>query len=221
MGFAEHFGRDHAAGRHRVRQSKNAAGRWWLRQFRGVRPDRNPLRRRIDRTETYLLTGLFAAAAAAAPGTAIAVGHVVYDAARNAQQEQLGTRHQVPATLTQAAPATVSGYEVSATVLTPASWTSVTGVHRSGDVLAQTGSPKGTVVPVWASADGSLVSPPLTDAQVSTEADVATIGAIAGVVVLFIGAAGTAHYVMYRRRLAAWEADWLVTSRTWNHHQSW
>ena len=46
-------------------------GRW----LHGVRPDRNPLRRTSDRVETYLLAGLFAALAAAAPFAAQSASH--------------------------------------------------------------------------------------------------------------------------------------------------
>jgi hypothetical protein len=42
-------------------------GRWLCRVVRGARPDQNPLRRGTDRLEAYLLAGLFATAAAAAP----------------------------------------------------------------------------------------------------------------------------------------------------------
>src|ERR1700753_1798194 len=38
-------------------------GPWLGRQVRGLRPDRNPLRRGTDRLETCLLAGLLAAAA--------------------------------------------------------------------------------------------------------------------------------------------------------------
>ncbi len=50
-------------------------GGWPLRTVRGVRIDRNPLRRGIDRLETCLLVGLFVALAAATPFAARLAGH--------------------------------------------------------------------------------------------------------------------------------------------------
>lgn len=212
---------------HRARQSgresRKASGtgnQWLLRQVRGLRPDRNPLRRRIDRAETCLLGGLFAAAAVAVPFAAHAASHAAYENALRMQQQQLASRHQVQAVLTAAASRNVSGYTLSTTVPAPATWTSVTGVRQSGDVLAAAGSPKGTKVTIWTDQRGNLASPPLVTAQVTSEGDAAMVGAVAGLVVLSLGAGGIIHVVCYRRRLAAWERDWLVTARTWNR-QSW
>jgi hypothetical protein len=203
----------------RVKKSPSLQGRWLSRAVRGARPDRNPLRRGTDRLETYLLVGLFAAAAAGAPFAAQAASHASYTNALHVQQEQLATRHQVPAVLSQDAPAT--GYSLSGEVLTPATWTSVAGVHRSGEVPVEQGSPKGTAVTVWTdNANGALDSPPLTDAEVASQADAAMVGTIAGVAVVFLGGATATRQLFNRRRMAAWDADWLATAEAWNR-QSW
>jgi len=205
------------------RKSQLAPGirdRWLWRQVRGLRPDGNPLRRRIDRAETFLLGGLFVASAAIAPFAAHAASHAAYEGALATQQEQLATRHQVEAALTATARGDVTGYTLTAAVPASATWTSVTGLHKSGLVLAQVGSPKGTEVTVWTDQQGDLVSPPLATAQVVSQRDAATIGAVAGMIVMSLGAGGVIHLVLYRRRLAGWDKDWLVTARTWNR-QSW
>src|ERR1700761_8955983 len=190
----------------RVKKSPSLQGRWLYRAVRGARPDRNPLRRGTDRLEPCLLAGLFAAAAAGEPFAAQAASHASYMNALHVQQGQLATRHQVPAVLSQDAPAT---------------WTSVAGVHRSGEVPAEQGSPKGTAVTVWTdNASGSLDSPPLTDAEVASQADAAMVGTIAGVAVVFLGGATATRQLFNRRRMAAWDADWLATAEAGNR-QSW
>jgi hypothetical protein len=207
----------------RGRGTRPASGiddRWVWRQVRGLRPDRNPLRRRIDRAETYLLGGLVVASAVAVPFAAHAASHAAYESGLRAQQEQRATRHRVEAVLTETARGDDGGYTLSAAVPVTATWTSVTGAHRSGLILARSGRPKGTEVTVWTDPAGDLTSPPLATAQVISQRDAATIGAIAGVVVMAVGAGGVLHFVFYRRRLAAWDADWQVTARTWNR-QSW
>lgn len=211
---------------HRARQpgrgSRRASGsrdRWLWRQVRGLRPDRNPLRRRIDRAETCLLGGLFVASAVAVPFAAQAASHAAYESALRMQQEQLAARHQVQAVLTATARGNVSGYALSATVPAEAAWTSVTGVHQSGEILAASGSPKGTKLTIWTNDQGDLVSPPLAAEQVTSQGDAATAGAIAGMIAITLGAGGLIHYVCYRRRLAAWDADWLVTAPTWNRQR--
>src|SRR3984885_11274523 len=160
-----------------------------VRVIRGARPDRNPLRRGIDRLETCVLVGLFVALTAVTPFAARLAGHASYLSALHARQEQLVSRHQVSAVLTEAA-GPISGYSLSAYVLTQASWTSAGGVRRSGDVPAVPGSPKGTAVTGWTDGNGYLDSPPLALAEVSSQADAATIGVVVAAGVLYITAAG-------------------------------
>jgi hypothetical protein len=194
-------------------------GFWLFRTVRGLRPDRNPLRRGTDRLETFLLAGLFVAAAVGAPFAAQAASHASRVDAQHAQQEQLATRHQVRATLAQNA-APVSAYGMNTYVLTQATWTSVDGVRRSGAVPAVPGSPKGRAVTVWTYTDGYLASPPLTAAEIAGQADAAMAGAIAGVGIVCAAGAGAIRQVANRRRMAAWDADWLATAQMWNR-QKW
>lgn len=220
MGLGRRFWRSDAKPGREPRRASSAHEGWLRRQARGRWPDRNPLRRRTDRVETYLLAGLFVAAAAGAPFAAQAASHSAYASALRAQQEQLATRHQVKAVLTTPAGTTASGYSITSNVLTGASWTSAAGTPRSGEILAREGSPKGTAVTVWIDEDGNLASPPLLAAQVTEQGQVAAGGAIAGVAIVFLTGAGFVRYALHRRRMAAWEADWQVTAPTWNH-QSW
>jgi hypothetical protein len=202
------------------RRASGTGGGWLPRQVRGLRPDGNPLRRRIDRVETCLLGGLLVASAVSTPFAAHIASHAAYENALRTQREQQVTRHQVEAVLTGTAGGPVSGYALNALVPAMATWKSGSGAAKSGLVLAAAGSPKGTPVAVWTDQQGDLTAPPLGAAQIASQADAATIGAVAGVVVMSIGAGGILRFVLYRRRLAAWEKDWLVTARAWNH-QSW
>ena len=203
----------------RLQGSPSIQGCWLLRAIRGARPDRNPLRRGTDRLETCLLVGLFVVLAAVTPFAARLAGHASYVSALHARQEQLATRHQVQAMLTADA-GPVSGYSLSAYVLTQATWTSVAGVRRSGEVPAEPGSPKGTFVTVWTDANGYLDSPPLAVPEVASQADAATVGVIVGAGVVYIVAAAAIRQLLNRRRMAAWDADWLATAPAWNR-QSW
>jgi hypothetical protein len=202
----------------RLRGSQSFRCCWPLRAIRGARPDRNPLRRGIDRLETCLLVGLFVALAGLTPFAARLAGHASYLSALHARQEQLATRHEVRAVLTDDA-SQVSGYSLSAYVLTQATWTSAGGVPRSGDVPAEPASPKGTGVTVWTDDSGYLASPPLALAEVTSQADAATIGVIVAAGVLYICGAAAIRQVLNRRRMAAWDADWVATAPTWNRQR--
>lgn len=194
-------------------------GRWYGRALRGLRPDRNPLRRTVDRVEAFLLAALFVAAAVSAPFAARAASGVAYASALRAEQAQVASIHQVRAVLAQPAPSASDGYTVTSLVPVQAAWTSVTGTRRSGQVLAPAGSPKGTAVTVWTDAGGDLTSPPLQLSQVAGQAEVAAAGAVVAIVLLWLSGSVIARYVLNRRRMAAWEADWIVTSRVWNRQR--
>ena len=202
----------------RLSRSQSVRCCWPLRAIRGARPDRNPLRRGIDRLETCLLVGLFVALAAVTPFAARLAGHTFYQSALHARQEQLVTRHEVRAVLTDDA-GPVSTYSLSAYVLTEASWTSVGGVPRSGAVPAEPGSPKGTAVTVWTDGSGYLDSPPLALSEVASQAEAATIGAIVAAGVVYIGGAAAIRQLFNRRRMAAWDADWVATAPAWNRQR--
>lgn len=195
-------------------------GRWLSRFVRGRRPDRNPLRRRSDRVETYLLGGLLAAGIAGAPFAAQAAGHVTYVALLRAEHVQQATRHQVRAELLQRAGNTlVSGSEFDISVPVRARWTAITGVPQTGQLMAPTGSPQGTIVTVWTDSSGALVNPPLQPGQVAGQADLAAAGAVAGIGILYLCQAAFIRQVLNRRRMAAWDADWALTEPMWNRQR--
>ena len=194
-------------------------GRWYCRLVRGFLPDRNPLRRACDRVETFLLAGLFVAAVVAAPFAAQAASHAAYAGALRAEQAQLATLHQVRAVLTRPAGSDNGTYTLSTVVPVQAAWTSPAGERRTAEILALAGTPKGTRVTIWTDAQGNLSSPPLQPSQVAGQGDVAALGAIVAVAALYLCATGAVRYVMYRRRMAAWEADWAVTAQAWNRQR--
>jgi len=192
---------------------------WLSRAVRGLWPDRNPLRRRTDRLEVYLLGGLLVAAVAGTPFAAQAASHDAYVTALHARQAQLASLHEVAAALTVRA-VQPGGYSLGTSVLTEASWTAASGGRHSGLVPVMPGSPRGTAVTVWIDGSGNLASPPLTLTEVVGQADAARAGTIIALVVTYGAGAAATRQLLNRRRMAAWDEDWLVTARVWNHHQS-
>ena len=216
------MGRRFWHGAHRERGPGRVPGHqelWLFRAVRGARPDRNPLRRPTDHLETFLLAGLFVAAAAGAPFAAQAAGHAWHADVTQTRQAELATRHEVTAVLAQ--PAGVIGeYTLSSQVPTLASWKSPGGTLRAGDVPALPGSRSGTLVNVWTDANGYLVSPPLTVTQVADQTDAARVTAVGGIIVGYMASTLAIRRLLHRRRMAAWAADWVATARVWNR-QTW
>ena len=138
--------------------NRKGPGSTWLgRLLRGLRPDRNPVRRRSDRAETALLGVLLATFLAGAPFAAHAAGSWTYATFAREAQAQQAALHQVPATLLQAAaPWSAEGYgsEVKAR------WKAPDGRVVTGEVLAAYGSAAGSTVAIWVSQAGQIAAVP-------------------------------------------------------------
>ena len=112
---------------------------WLGRLLRGRRLDRNPLRRRSDRTETVVLGALLAIFLAAAPFAAHAAGSWAYTLSARQAQAQRSAVHQVPATLLEPAP-TWSAYTNGVAPGVDARWRAPDGRMRTGELFVSAGA---------------------------------------------------------------------------------
>ena len=123
------------------------------RAVRGLWPDRNPLRRTMDRVEAMVAGGLVIAFLAGGPLAAVAAGHAVYSAGSRTAHAQQATWRQVPAVLLAAAPP--AGFRQDQ-VTVPARWTGPDGTRHTGTVPVPAGTRAGHPVMVWVDAAGRL-----------------------------------------------------------------
>jgi hypothetical protein len=178
-----------------------------VRAVRGLWPDRNPLRRTIDRVEAAVVTGLAVAFLAGVPLTAAAAGHYAYGYASRTAAAQRAAWHQVPATLDTPAPTSGSGDQA----IVPASWTAPDGERRTGMVPALASATAGGTVLVWVDQAGRLTLPPLQPSLVRGQAVLAAIFAGLVTAIIVVCAGLLAHVTLDRRRLAAWSSQWRAT----------
>lgn len=192
---------------------------WLVRFARGVRPDRNPVRRASDKLETFLLAGSIAAAAAAGPFLVPAVAGASHAAAVRSQAAERATRHEIRANLTQKAADGGDGYSAATQVLARAEWRAPDGAARSGVVTAPGGAPKGSPVSIWTDARGNLTGPPLDSSQIASQSDLAGAAAGGGLVILLLSETLVVRRVMERRRMKDWDADWAATEPQWTRRR--
>ena len=185
-------------------------------RLRGLWPDRNPLRRAVDRVETVFVAGLAAAFLIGAPLVAVAAGQWSYATGLRVERAQQSAWHQVPAVLLADAPSRgYAGYQPQVR----ARWTARNGTQRSGDVYAPAGARAGRTVLMWADASGRLTGPPLRHDQVRGQVVLTVLLALAVLGWLLAGTGVIARHTLQRRRLAAWDADWRVTEPRWTARQ--
>jgi hypothetical protein len=178
---------------------------------------RNPLRRRSDRIEAWISAGLLAVLLIIAPLAATSAGRWVH---RGGLQEQQAQRswHQISAVLLQTAPALpIYQFRVSwqTTVAVPARWPGAGGQTHSGKVAAPVGSQAGQTVPVWVDSSGRATGSPLLGSQLTRRVIAAEVLAPLVLAVILLGVAFLARWLLNRRRLADWEADWAAIGPRW------
>jgi len=188
---------------------------WLIRLLRGLRLDRNPLRRGSDRAETVVLAALLAAFLAGAPFVAGAAGHWASMSATREAQAQRASLTQVTATIVRKAPVW-SGYGSGTGVFTQARWRAPDGRTMSGEVYATAGDLAGGTVRIWVDRDGRLARSPLTPDQVTGRIQFLAGAAVSGLATLLGVVGWLAHRSLNRRRLAGWDADWLATGPRWS-----
>jgi hypothetical protein len=189
----------------------------WMKFTRRLGRDGNPLRRRSDIIEAWLVPAAIAAFLALSPLVALGSGAWIR-ADNNAAQHAQKSWHHVDAVLLQAVPGPeMSDNEPNSWLTwTPAHWT-VNGHRYTGDVPAQAGSRAGSVVPIWLDQAGKVRAPALTAAQLADNAVTATWIGLVVLAMLLATLAGLAKRALDKRRLAGWETAWLTVGPRWSH----
>ena len=180
--------------------------------------DHNPLRRRSDLIDGWLLPAAIAAFVALGPLVAGAAGLWVHADNAAAQRVQRSW-HEVRAVLLQPVPgpAMSDNGANSWLVWTSARWTA-DGRPQVGDVPALAGTSEDAVVSVWLNRAGQVQVPPLTAGGARDRIVVAALFALAGLAVLLMVLAVLARWLLDRRRLAGWEAAWQSVGPQWSRH---
>lgn len=186
---------------------------WLGRILRGRRLDRNPLRRRSDRVETVILAALLAAFLGTAPFAA----HVAATWANASSQQELRVQHasfrQVTAVLVDV-PWTPLGYGMVLAPQADARWVAPDGALRTGTITVPVSAKAGDRVPIWTDRSGQLVTP-LRQDQIALRATLAAMIGVAALGTLLLIAAVVVRRTLNKRRVAAWDADWLATGPRW------
>ncbi|MFH0517593.1 hypothetical protein ACHBTE_10490 [Streptomyces sp. M41] len=182
----------------------------WLWRWR-----RNPLRRRADAVEGWVL--LAAWAATVLTGVLAGVG-TAGTVEREMARERVEWR-PVVALLGQQAPGTSdarSGTTGGASVWAKVRWSGPDGAAHTGQARVRPGSGVGTPVTVWTDAQGRLVTRPATEAEARSRS--ALVGSLAGLFAASVPfAAGRALRArLESMRIDQWGYEWARVGPLWS-----
>ncbi|MFH9734991.1 hypothetical protein [Streptomyces sp. NPDC017260] len=178
---------------------------------------RNPLRRREDVLEAWILLIVWLVIALVGPVAEVLGAQVSAHSAAQRRAE----RHAVTATLVSDVPHNAladgtTGGRVDATVR----WTASDGTRHSGKAAVGGGLKAGSRVSVWTDRQNNLTPAPPTVTQAGVDA--AFMGAASSFAVATTAAAGYygARLVLNRRRRTAWEDEWQQIGSQWGRTAS-
>jgi hypothetical protein len=168
----------------------------WLWRWRS-----NPLRRRDDVLEAWLLLVVWTLVVVA--GTL--AGFVTGRSAADVFARQRAERAPVRAVLVMDAPQASPTFRRAVVTVR---WTPAEGAARTGRTLVDAGLKAGSPVVVWTDARGDLTTEPASPMEADAEAALFGTGAALAVTGLVIGAGTAGRCLLDRRRVEAWGRDW-------------
>ncbi|MEU1851308.1 hypothetical protein ABZ499_19030 [Streptomyces sp. NPDC019990] len=177
----------------------------WLWRWR-----RNPLKRRADRVEAWVLLGVWTLTVVVGVLAGTTVSRCVEDALA---RERVEWRPLV-ARLAGKAPGN-GDVSRAGHVWAEARWTAADGSSHSGQVRALAGSAAGTPVTVWTDREGRQVPRPVTEAEARVRA--VLTGGLAGLLTAVVPLTGgrTIRRRLERRRVDQWDAEWSRFGPLW------
>lgn len=174
----------------------------------------NPLRRREDVVEAWLVLAVWLLAVVGGTAAGVVAGR----AADESFVRQRGERQSVAAVLTENVPGpSRSGGIAVDQRLADVRWTASDGSAHTGLTLVTAGLKAGTQVVVWHDARDRLVPrPPSATGGVaeSVALGVFAAGALTGLV---CAAGAAARCGLDRRRFESWDREWSLVGPKWGH----
>ncbi|WP_445525900.1 Rv1733c family protein [Streptomyces cyslabdanicus] len=177
---------------------------------------RNPLKRRSDTVEGWIVLGTWVLGVLAG----VLAGWTAARGAEHAAALETLARTPTVAKVTERAPGSPaeSGEDPGSTlrVWGKVRWSAPDGTARTGWARVWPGSAVGTEVAVWTDSHGRLVTGPATPAQARTRAVMA--GGLVGLSTAAVPFA-TGHFLrarLERRRLDQWDAEWARFGPLWS-----
>ncbi|MFE6409495.1 hypothetical protein ACFVOR_21495 [Streptomyces sp. NPDC057837] len=181
----------------------------WLWRWR-----RNPLKRRADRIEAWVVLGVWTLTLLTGTLAGTTVSRSVEDGLARERAEW----RPVVGRLAERAPGTPAGTGGASRadrVWARANWTAADGSAHSGQLRVPAGSAAGTPVTVWTDREGRQVTRPVTAAQARVRAGLVGTAAGLGAAAVPFVAGRAVRDRLERRRIDQWDVEWSRFGPMW------
>jgi hypothetical protein len=180
--------------------------------IRYLRPDRNPLRRPIDRAHVRIMIALGILFLVLAPLAVVVTAGVTGGAGVRAERVQARSRHLVTAVVVDPAPAGSRGV-LDQTVRI--AWRDTGGRAHTAVVPTGSGERLGAHRSVWIDGAGRLTTHPRRHSQTVADSIMAALTAVTLLGLLHSAARTLIDRRLDRRRLELWEREWASVASRW------
>ncbi|MGV9944175.1 Rv1733c family protein [Streptomyces sp. NPDC003401] len=171
----------------------------------------DPLRRREDVVESWIMLVLWAVVLV---GGTLA-GSVTAHAAVQASARERAERHPVTAVVLADVPRATTDTGNVHRMRTEVRWTAPDGTSRTGRTLVDRGTGAGGRITVWQNDRGTLTPRPTGATEGAVEAAFFGAGAMTAVAGAALGAGALARWRLDRDRMARWAAEWELIGPRW------
>ncbi|WP_327319540.1 Rv1733c family protein [Streptomyces sp. NBC_01235] len=177
----------------------------------------NPLRRRDDIVEAWIVLAVWAAFAVGGTVAGLATAHAADEVFAQQRTERQSVRAVLLKDVPLGAP-TIGG--TSDLRMATVRWTASDGSARTGRTLVDTGLKAGSGVTVWHDARGHLIAAPPSSTEAAIESGVLGAAAAAALGGLVFGTGAVARWRLDRRRVDEWGREWDQVGPQWGHKTS-
>jgi hypothetical protein len=180
--------------------------------IRYMRPDRNPLRRPIDRVHVRFTVALGALFLLLAPLAVIVTAYFADTAGVHAEHAQARTRHLVSAVVVDPAPGGSRGVLDESVRI---GWRDLKGTPHTAVVPTAGGERLGAHRSIWIDRSGRLTTHPRRHSQTVADSVMAALTAVTLLGLLHSAARTLVDRRLERRRLELWEREWVAVAPRW------
>ncbi|MFI5797858.1 hypothetical protein [Streptomyces sp. NPDC051677] len=188
-------------------RSENTRKRLW-------RWRNNPLRRRDDIVEAWIVLAVWAVVAVGGTVAGLVTAHAALDMFAHQRADRQAVRavllNDVPR------PALAMGGSTDRR-MTSVSWMTPEGATRTGRTLVDTGLKAGAHIRVWQDGQGRLTAAPPTTTEATIESGFLGIAAAASLAGLVFGTGAVVRWRLERRRIDQWGREWDLVGPQWGH----